>query len=104
MQTLETLKQKQSSKKCRARMKFFPTLKRKLATTNSAKQALVALVGAEIHSVEQAASVTFSKHSLAEHRHLVVASAALVDHRVVKTSKLLQTLHLKKQCLGVRQQ
>jgi hypothetical protein len=85
-------------------MKFFPTLKRKLATTNSAKQALVALVVAEIHSVGQAALATYLKHSLAEHHHLVAVNADLVDHHVVKTSKQLQTLHLKKRCLGVRQQ
>ena len=47
---------------------------------------------------------TYLKHSLAEHHHLVAVNADLVDHHVVKTSKQLQTLHLKKQCLGVRQQ
>jgi hypothetical protein len=38
-----------------------------------------------------------------EDHHLEAASAARVDHRVVKISKLLQTSHLKKRFLGVRQ-
>jgi hypothetical protein len=104
MQTLETQKQKQSSKKCRVHMKFFLTQTRKLVTTNSAKQALAVLVVAEIHLVEQVVSATFLKRSLAEHHHLAAVSAAQAGHRVDKTSKQLQTLPLKKQCSGVRQQ
>jgi hypothetical protein len=69
-----------------------------------AKQELAVPVEAEIHLEVRVVSATFLKRSLAEHHHLAVVSAAQVDRRVVKTSKPLQTLHLKKQCSGVRQQ
>jgi hypothetical protein len=65
---------------------------------------LAAPVEAEIHLVVQAVSATFLKRSLVEDHHLVAVSAVQVDRRVVKTSKPLQTLHLRKQCSGVRQQ
>jgi hypothetical protein len=104
MQTPETQKQKQSLKKCHVHTKYFLTQTRKLATTNSAKQALAVLVVAEIHLVVPVVSATFLKPSLAEHHHLVAVNAAQVDRRVAKTSKQLQKLHLKKQCSGVRQQ
>ena len=104
MQTLETQKQKQSSKKCHVHTKFFLTQTRKLVTTNLAKQELVDLVVAEIRLVEQVVSATFLKRSLAVHRHLVAVSAVQVVLRAAKTSKQLQTLHLKKLYSGVRQQ
>ena len=103
MQTRVTQKQKRNSKKFHARTKFFPILTRKLATTNSEKQVLAVQAVAEIHLAVLADSVTSSKHSLVEHRHLVADNAGQVDHRVVKISKQLQTSHLKKQCSGVRQ-
>jgi hypothetical protein len=104
MQTLETQKRKQSSKKCRVHTKCFLTQTRKLVTTNLVKQELAVLVEVEIHSVERVVSATFLKRSLAVHRHLVAVSAVQVVHRVAKTSKQLQTLHLKKLYSGVRQQ
>jgi hypothetical protein len=85
-------------------MKCCPTQRRKLVTTNSAKQELVDLVAAEIHLVVLAVSATFLKRSLAEHRHLAAVNVAQVDHPVAKTSKQLQILHLKKRYLAVKQQ
>jgi hypothetical protein len=61
-------------------------------------------VVAEIHLVVRAVSATFLKRSLVVDHHLVAVNAVRVVHRVAKTSKPLQTLHLKKQCSGVRQQ
>jgi hypothetical protein len=85
MQTQVTQKQKRNLKKFHALTKFFQILRRKLATTNSAKQVLADLVVAEIHSAGLADSATSLRHSLVEDHHLEAASAAQVDRRVVKT-------------------
>jgi hypothetical protein len=90
MQTQVTQKQKRNLKKFHAPTKFFPILRRKLATTNLVRQVLAVQALAVIHLAVLVDSVTSLKHSLVEDHHLVVASAAQVDRRVVKTSKQLQ--------------
>jgi hypothetical protein len=54
------------------------------------RQVLAVQALAVIHLAVLVDSVTSLKHSLVEDHHLVVASAAQVDRRVVKTSKQLQ--------------